>query len=69
MKRPAGLYPAYLFQFLIAVNILIDDTMLDMIFVLIGSVVVALVGNRYLVRYSKEEIAGTLVASGEAPLG
>ena len=40
----------------------LDDTMLDMIFVLIGSVAVALAGNRYLAEYSKEEIAGRLVA-------
>lgn len=39
----------------------LDDTMLDMIFVLIGSVIVALAGNRYLSRFSKEEITDKLV--------
>ncbi|MDD4251902.1 MAG: hypothetical protein PHT74_02020 [Methanoculleus horonobensis] len=39
----------------------LDDTMLDMIFVLVGSVIVALAGNRHLSRFSKEEITGRLV--------
>jgi len=39
----------------------LDDTMLDMIFVFIGSVIVALAGNRYLSQFSKEEITDTLV--------
>ena len=38
----------------------LDDTMLDMIFVLIGAVIVALAGNRYLSRFSKEEFAGEM---------
>ncbi|KAF5035447.1 hypothetical protein DSECCO2_585580 [anaerobic digester metagenome] len=45
----------------------LDDTMLDMIFVLIGAVVVALAGNRYLPRFSKEEITGRLVIPEESP--
>ncbi|BBL66968.1 hypothetical protein [Methanoculleus chikugoensis] len=45
----------------------LDDTMLDMIFVLIGSVIVALAGNRYLSRFSKEEIAERLVIPKEPP--
>ncbi|MCC7554600.1 MAG: hypothetical protein KO254_00550 [Methanoculleus marisnigri] len=45
----------------------LDDTMLDMIFVLIGAVVVALAGNRYLSRFSKEEITGRLVIPEESP--
>jgi len=47
----------------------LDDTMLDMISVLIGAIVVALAGNRYLTRFSKEEIAGRMVVSKEAPSG
>lgn len=47
----------------------LDDTMLDMIFVLIGSIVVALAGNRYLSRYSKEEITGRMVTPGEGQAG
>jgi uncharacterized membrane protein YjdF len=47
----------------------LDDTMLDMISVLIGAIVVALAGNRYLSRFSKEEIAGRMVSSEEAPSG
>lgn len=47
----------------------LDDTMLDMIFVLIGAIAVALAGNRYLARYSKEELAGMLVDSDDAPGG
>ncbi|KLK88621.1 hypothetical protein SZ63_06400 [Methanoculleus sediminis] len=43
----------------------LDDTMLDMIFVLIGAIVVALAGNRYLSRFSKEEITGRLVIPKE----
>ncbi|MCK8518585.1 DUF2238 domain-containing protein [Methanoculleus sp. 7T] len=39
----------------------LDDTMLDMIFVLVGAVVVALAGNRYLSRFSKEEITRKMV--------
>ncbi len=42
----------------------LDDTMLDMIFVLVGSIGVALAGNRYLSEFSKEEIAGKMVAPG-----
>jgi len=45
----------------------LDDTMLDMIFVLVGSVIVALAGNRYLTRFSKEEITDTLVIPEESP--
>jgi uncharacterized membrane protein YjdF len=45
----------------------LDDTMLDMIFVLVGSVIVALAGNRYLSRFSKEEITDTLVIPEESP--
>jgi len=45
----------------------LDDTMLDMIFVLVGAVVVALAGNRYLSRFSKEEITGRLVIPDELP--
>ncbi|NMA10522.1 hypothetical protein L21_0772 [Methanoculleus chikugoensis] len=45
----------------------LDDTMLDMIFVLVGSVIVALAGNRYLSRFSKEEITDTLVIPKEPP--
>lgn len=47
----------------------LDDTMLDMIFVLIGSIIVALAGNRYLQEYSKEEITDRLVVPGEDPSG
>jgi len=47
----------------------LDDTMLDMISVLIGAIAVALAGNRYLTRFSKEEIAGRMVVSKEAPSG
>jgi len=39
----------------------LDDTMLDMIFVLIGAVIVALTGNRYLSEFSKEELTGKMV--------
>jgi len=39
----------------------LDDTMLDMISVLIGSIGVAFAGNRYLSRSSKEEITGKMV--------
>ena len=39
----------------------LDDTMLDMIFVLIGAVAVALTGNRYLSEFSKEELTGKMV--------
>ena len=49
MKRPAGLYLPYLFQLLIAAN------------VLIGSIGVAFAGNHYLSRSSKEEITGRMV--------
>jgi len=45
----------------------LDDTMLDMIFVLVGSVIVALAGNRYLSRFSKEEITERLVIPKEPP--
>ena len=45
----------------------LDDTMLDMIFVLIGSIIVAVGGNRYLVRFSKEEITSKLVVPKERP--
>lgn len=47
----------------------LDDTMLDMIFVLIGSVIVALAGNRYLSRFSKEEITDKLVVPKERRVG
>lgn len=46
----------------------LDDTMLDMIFVLIGSIIVALAGNRYLQEYSKEEITDKLVIAEEPPV-
>lgn len=46
----------------------LDDTMLDMIFVLIGSSIVALAGNRYLQEYSKEEITDKLVIAEEPPV-
>ncbi|SAI89348.1 hypothetical protein MBBA_2508 [Methanoculleus bourgensis] len=39
----------------------LDDTMLDMIFVLVGAVIVALTGNRYLSEFSKEELTGKMV--------
>ncbi|WP_332448550.1 hypothetical protein [Methanoculleus sp.] len=47
----------------------LDDTMLDMIFVLIGSIIVALVGNRRLQEFSKEEITDGLVIAEEDPTG
>lgn len=47
----------------------LDDTMLDMISVLVGAIAVALAGNRYLSRFSKEEIAGMMVVSDEEPAG
>ncbi len=47
----------------------LDDTMLDMISVLIGAIAVALAGNRCLSRFSKEEIAGMMVVTEEAPSG
>lgn len=47
----------------------LDDTMLDMIFVLIGSIIVALAGNRYLQKCSKEEITDKLVVAEEPPTG
>lgn len=47
----------------------LDDTMLDMIFVLVGSVGVALAGNRYLSESSKEEVAGRMVAPEEPRAG
>ncbi len=43
----------------------LDDTMLDMIFVLIGAIGVALAGNRHLSEFSKEELAGRIVAPEE----
>lgn len=39
----------------------LDDTMLDMIFVLVGAVAVALAGNRYLSEFSKEELTRKMV--------
>ena len=45
----------------------LDDTMLDMIFVLIGSIIVALAGNRHLSRFSKEEITERLVVPKDPP--
>ena len=39
----------------------LDDTMLDMIFVLVGAVGVALAGNRYLSEFSKEELTRKMV--------
>lgn len=39
----------------------LDDTMLDMIFCLVGSITVALTGNWYLSRYSKEELTRTMI--------
>ena len=39
----------------------LDDTMLDMIFVLVGATAVALAGNRYLSRFSKEELTRKVV--------
>jgi len=47
----------------------LDDTMLDMIFVFIGSIVVALIGNRRLQKFSKEEITDKLVVPREDPTG
>ncbi|MDD3858262.1 MAG: hypothetical protein PHP43_09480 [Methanoculleus sp.] len=47
----------------------LDDTMLDMIFVLIGSIIVALIGNRRLQEFSKEEITERLVVAEEPPAG
>ncbi|MGE4375729.1 MAG: hypothetical protein AB7D01_08555, partial [Methanoculleus sp.] len=44
----------------------LDDTMLDMIFVLIGAIIVAIAGGHYLSRSSKEEIAEKLVAPEES---
>ena len=44
----------------------LDDTMLDMIFVLIGAVIVAIAGGHYLSRSSKEEITEKLVAPEES---
>lgn len=43
----------------------LGDTMLDMIFVLIGSAGVALVGIAYFRRHQKSELADAIV--GEAP--
>jgi len=40
----------------------LDDTMLDMIFVLIGAIIVAVAGDCYLSRSSKEEVTEKLVA-------
>jgi hypothetical protein len=59
----------WLFDTLLGTNLQhgLDDTMLDMIFVLIGAVVVAFAGNRYLSRFSKEEITDTLVIPKEPP--
>ncbi|MCE5338770.1 MAG: hypothetical protein LLF90_08815 [Methanomicrobiaceae archaeon] len=47
----------------------LDDTMLDMIFVLVGAVIVALAGNRRLSRFSKEELAGMMVIPEEPRAG
>ena len=47
----------------------LDDTMLDMIFVFIGSIVVALIGNRRLQKFSKEEITDRLVVAEGPPTG
>jgi len=47
----------------------LDDTMLDMIFVLIGSTSVALVTNWYLSRFSKEELTGRMVVPIESRSG
>jgi uncharacterized membrane protein YjdF len=44
----------------------LDDTMLDMIFCLIGSIIVAFTGDRYLARYSKEDLTRSMI-SGEPP--
>ena len=41
----------------------LDDTMLDMIFVLVGAVIVAFTGNRYLSELSKEELTGKMVST------
>ncbi|MGB4196796.1 MAG: hypothetical protein WBJ51_05810 [Methanoculleus sp.] len=47
----------------------LDDTMLDMIFVLIGAIIVAVAGGHYLSRSSKEEIAEKLVVPEESRTG
>jgi uncharacterized membrane protein YjdF len=47
----------------------LDDTMLDMIFVLVGAVIVALAGNRRLSEFSKEELAGRMVVPEEPRAG
>jgi len=38
----------------------LNDTMLDMIFVLAGSIIVAILGHSYLKNHSLEEITGKL---------